>query len=134
MAKSKKRYGKKKHKAKRCNGCDTHHLCYQRRHWRHGATRALRLFHYCLIQIPKATLHRMIHEYVGDIPEPTELNAQHALEQLKMLERYNAIHNDDPIEKRLNLLAALFDCCDQPTADGFRKQLEIVHKYYSKPP
>lgn len=133
MSKKKRRY-QKRTKRRNNHGCDTHHLCYQKRHWNRGSLYALRHFHYCTIQIPKDTLHHMIHEFVGDIPAPTEWNAKSALEQLRMLEKYEAIHDDDPIEKRLMLLAALFDCCDQPTADGFKRQLEIVNKYNKKPP
>ena len=67
------------------------------------------------------------------VPVPRDYSAEQALEQLLMLESANALHEDDPIEKRLKLLASLFDCIDQPTADGFRKQLELV-RYYKNPP
>lgn len=134
MAKQKKRFQKKCRITAHRSACDTHHLCYQRRHWGRGYLRELRQFHYCTILIPRDTLHHFIHEHVGDVPAPKDVNAKCALEQLRMLEHYDAIHDDDPIEKRLMLLAALFDCCDQPTADAFRAQLEAVHKFYSKPP
>lgn len=86
------------------------------------------------MMIPKTTLHRFIHENMTHIPVPSELAAKGALEQLRYLEKYGAISDDDPIEKRLGLLAALFDCVAQPTADGFREQLAIVRKFYEKPP
>ena len=70
---------------------------------------------------------------MSGVPVPKDYSAKQALEQLLMLEKANAIHDDDPIEKRLNLLASLFDCIEQPTADGFRKQLELV-RYYKNPP
>lgn len=110
-----------------------HHLCWQRRYWKRGAVRELREYHYCIMQLPKDTVHRYIHERMKLIPVPKEENAEFALEQLQYLYSINAIRDDDTIEKRLNLLAALFDCVDQPTADGFRRQLEIVHEYYEKP-
>lgn len=131
----KKRYNKKQRKREKVKlGYDTHHLCYQRRRWRNGALYELRCFHYCKILLPMQTLHHMIHEYVPNIPAPKEFNARHALEQLQMLEHYNAIHDTDPIEKRLMLLATLFDCCDQPTADAFRMQLEVVNRFNSHEP
>lgn len=68
------------------------------------------------------------------IPVPKEENARFALEQLEYLYSINAIRNDDTLDKRLNLLAALFDCVDQPTADAFRKQLSIIHDFYEEPP
>lgn len=111
-----------------------HHLCWQRRYWKKGAIKELREFHYCVVQIPKNTLHKYIHEKMNLIPVPKEENARFALEQLEYLYSINAIRNDDTLDKRLNLLAALFDCVDQPTADAFRKQLSIIHDFYEEPP
>lgn len=51
-----------------------------------------------------------------------------------MLEQAGAISDDDNIEKRLMVLAALFDCVEQPTADAFRKQQQIAHEFYNKKP
>lgn len=112
---------------------DNHHLCFIRAWWGKGYVRELRQFHYCIMPIPKNTLHRFIHRNMSGVPVPKDYSAKQALEQLLMLEKANAIHDDDPIEKRLNLLVSLFDCIEQPTADGFRKQLELV-RYYKNPP
>lgn len=109
------------------------HLCYQKRHWGVGANRELRNYWYCVIEIPRRTVHRIIHEWVSDVPAPKPVNAKAALMQLKMLEKYRAISENDPLEKRLRILAGLFDCVEQPTADGFRKQLKIVQEYYAGP-
>ncbi len=57
-----------------------------------------------------------------------------ALNQLMMLEQSGAISDDDDIEKRLMILAALFDCVEQPTADAFRKQQQVAHEFYTKKP
>lgn len=114
-------------------GKDRHHLCFIARRWKTGYLAELRKFHYCIILIPRNSLHRLIHEYVGCVPPPSGRNAKDALEQLRMLERYGAISDDDSIEKRLEVLAALFDCCEQPTADAFRRQLEVAHRFYHKP-
>lgn len=67
------------------------------------------------------------------VPIPRDINALRALEQLRLLERYGAISDEDNIERRLEILAALFDCVEQPTADAFRKQAKIVHDFYTKP-
>lgn len=112
---------------------DNHHLCYQKNRWATGYQKELRLFPYCIVLIPKNTLHRAIHSAVEHVPEPRGVNAKAALGQLELLFEQGAIALDDPIEKRLELLAALFDCCEQPTADGFRAQLAVVHKF-KKPP
>lgn len=76
----------------------------------------------------------MIHEQVADIPTPKDISAKDALGQLKMLMEYGAITEEDSIERRLMVLASLFDCCDQPTADALRKQLTVVNKFYAQPP
>lgn len=52
-----------------------------------------------------------------------------AMDQLLMLENYGAIHETDGIEKRLTILIALFDSIEPKTAEGFRRQLEIIHEY-----
>ena len=111
----------------------TSHLCYQRRHWNVGYNRELRNYFYCVISIPSSTLHRCIHEWVSDIPAPKPLSSKLALEQLEMLRAHGAIQNTDPIDKRLTILIALFDCIEQPTADGFRRQLKIVQEYKKGP-
>lgn len=133
MSKKKRRYLKLRRKVERkaavsC-GKDTHHLCYQKRNWQGPALVALRDFWYCKAEIPKNTLHRKIHSMVKDVPPPKAINAKSALEQLRTLERYGVIHEEDPIERKLQVLIVLFECVDQPTADAFKKQLDIVHEF-----
>lgn len=134
MSKKKRRYLKLQKRAARrlsaAGGNDTHHLLYQRRNWRNEALTALRDYWYCKAEIPKNTLHRRIHGLVSDVPAPKATNARSALEQLRTLERYQVIHEEDSIERKLEVLIALFDYVEQATADALRKQLDIVHKFY----
>lgn len=135
MSKKKWRYKKRKHKKKvNTSALNTHHLCFIRRNWGRKYAKAIRQFYYCQIELPKDTVHRIIHEKLYEVPAPREVVAKYAYEQLLLLQKYGALHENDPIEKRLMILAALFDCVEQPTADAFRKQLEIVQNYKSKPP
>lgn len=137
MSKAKRRYARRKSRAPRTEHVvkeDAHHICFQKRHYTQGALLELRRFHYCIIYIPKDTLHRYIHERVKDVPAPSQISAKEALKQLRMLEKLGAIRDSDPIEKRLMLLASLFDCSDQPTADALRRQLKAVHDFYKKAP
>lgn len=76
----------------------------------------------------------MIHLEVPDIPAPKDSSAKSALEQLEFLEKFSAISEYDSIERRLELLASLFDCSDQETADAFREQIRIVHEFKKAPP
>lgn len=105
---------------------DHHHILFTRREWGKGELKKLRLHPYCVIELPITSIHRHIHANMAHIPPPKSCSAREALLQLKLLERYGAIRRDDPIEKRLALLAAIFDCSDQPTADALRMQLRIV--------
>lgn len=132
----KKKYKKRKREKPQRSLSDRHHqhLCYQRRHWNKGWLKILRNYYYCIVKVPRSPIHKNIHEFIGDVPQPKGKNAKDALEQLMLLSRAGAISDNDPIEKRLYVLAALFDCCDQPTADAFRKQLEIVHRFNKKAP
>lgn len=135
MAKKKKRYNKRKRKQARpaSNIRDRHHLCYQRNKWQRGNLRLLRDYWYCKVSIPRDTLHKKLHLEISNIPVPSDSSAKSALEQLEMLEEYSAISEYDSIERRLDLLASLFDCSDQATADAFRKQLEVVREFRKSP-
>lgn len=134
MAKGKyRRKGKKEGKTpKPCE--DKHHIFYMKRNWRRGALEKLRRHEYCAVYIPKRTLHKYIHDHLANIPAPSQLAAKEALEQLQTLNFKGYLHPYDPIEKRLNLLAALFDCSAQPTADALREQLSVVREFKRKPP
>lgn len=135
MSKKKRRY--KHHKPNRTpknNVIDRHHLFYQGRHYTELELAQLRELHYCIVDIPRSTVHREIHEWLGDIPAPRPESAKCALEQLELLRHYEAINDNDSIEKRLTVLIALFDCIEQPTADALREQLSIIHKANKSPP
>lgn len=113
---------------------DKHHLLYTRHGWYKGETKKLRLHPYCIVSVPRDTLHGLIHRGVPEVPPPTELAARDAIEQLEMLKRYNAIGSLDDIEKRLMVLFALFECESPATADAIAEQLVIVRDFYSKLP
>ena len=136
MSKKRRRY-ERSHKKKH-NGnpkvFNTHHLCFIRRRWGNGYARAVRQFHYCQVELEKDRLHKYIHEQMSEVPIPRDIAAKNVYEQLILLDRQGVLHDNDPIEKRLMLLIALFDCIAQPTADGFRHQLEIVLSYKNRPP
>lgn len=137
MSKKKRRYLKmqKKMERKRSITCgkDTHHIFFQKRKYCGEALTSLRDYWYCKSEIPKATLHRRIHSLIPNVPVPKPMNAKSALNQLRNLERYEVIHEDDDIERKLEILIALFDTIEQPTADALRKQLDIVHKFKKAP-
>lgn len=129
MTKKKKRYKRKKKQYINPSFRDTHHLCYQQRQWERGNLKRLKDFWYCKIKIRRDTLHRYIHNNLSNITPPKDLNAKKALEQLELLEKYCAISEFDSIERRLEILASLFDSCDQQTADDFRKQMQLICEF-----
>lgn len=113
---------------------DTHHIFFPRKSYEKDPWDVLRSFYYCKITIPKYTIHDEIHETISSIPPPDNFSAIRALSSLLLLRRQGGIAEDDPAEKRLKVLIALFDCSNQPTADALRQQLEIVQKYNKKSP
>ena len=112
---------------------DLHHLCYPRKKWSRGYAHGLRSYWYLRVEIPKDTLHADIHNALAEVPIPRGLYAKEALEHLELLNSFGVLHKNDPIEKRLKLLIALFDYIAPATADAFRKQLEIATKFNSSP-
>lgn len=141
MSKKKRRYTiKKKHKKRKiiprfeCMAKDTHHILWVKTDYNRGALDDLRTFWYCKILIPKCTLHRLIHHEMRGIPAPPMAIAQSALDQLRYLDNFGVLHDNDSLEKRLRLLISLFECAAQPTADALKEQLKIVRNYYNQPP
>lgn len=120
---------RKKRNVKLRNPYDTHHLLWRRRAWDTGRARALRNHWYCSMKLERDGLHRWIHEEVCRIPMPEICFIEDCLKQLEILERAKAIHEDDPIEKRLEILICCFDTGDSPTADALKAQLEAVRNY-----
>ena len=130
MSKKKQRYNKRK-KAKKLqyNGTvDNHHLLFYRRLWIKSSASVLRRHWYCIVPIAKS-LHSEIHARVKGVPVPKKVNVEGVMFQLNLLERFGAIHPYDPIERRLKILIALFECSEQPTADALKHQLEICDRF-----
>ncbi|MBR3254228.1 hypothetical protein IKF88_00640 [Candidatus Saccharibacteria bacterium] len=134
MSKKKRRYERHKKKHPPASSTiNTHHCCFIRRKWGYGYARAIRQMSYCQVPLQKDKLHKFIHDNMHEVPVPNEAAAEAAYEQLLYLEARGVLHDDDPLERRLMILAALFDCSAQETADGFRKQLSLVQSYKNRP-
>ena len=136
MSKKKRRYERRICKKTDCkaSGCDKHHIFFTRHSWRAGLAFALRHNPYSIVTIPRATLHRQLHESAPTVPVPSNYVIEGAFEQLDFLEKHGAISETDGLEKRLKVFVALFECVAEPTAEALRKQLEIAQNYYHKPP
>lgn len=113
---------------------DRHHIWYCRHDYNKGWAKALRTYWYCTVEIPKDTLHRRIHRDVSGVPVPSVQAIQGALFQLKMLEKFGAIHPYDNIEKRLYVLMALFECACPDTYNALKAQYLTVCKFYRSCP
>lgn len=124
---------KKRKKTKRCkNPFDKHHIFWIRKEWSKGELNKLRLHPYCIISVHRDTLHKFLHTHLACIPVPDKYIVNEVLEHLKYLEAYKAISLNDPIEKRLKVLIAIFDCVEQETADALREQLKLVYEFNKK--
>lgn len=109
---------------------DKHHILWYRRDYNKGWAKRLRDHPYCSVEIPRDTLHRLIHFEVSHIPVPRVMSIKGALEQLAYLEKYGGISKDDKIDKRLLVLMALFDCVEPKTYEALKKQYETVCEFY----
>ena len=135
MAKKKRRYRKNRRVVQRPRvPNDVHHLLWIGKKWGFGDLAALRQFWYCKVSIPRETLHHYIHENIANIPTPKPENAKDALRQLQYLESYQAIHDTDGIERRLQVIIALFEGVEPRTVDALKRQLEVIHEFYQEPP
>ena len=137
MSKRKKRRKKKRSKGRSLSkpktANDWHHILWQRNKWSQGYVYKLRDHPYCRISIPRETLHRHIHLEMIGIPVPSQDSAKIVLDQLGCLYERGLISLDDSFEKRLKILATLFEGYDQETADAIKKQLDLVCEYYASP-
>lgn len=120
---------KRRRKKKQRSQNDLHHLLWIRKLWSKGAIGRLRAHPYCTVSIPRDTLHRHIHTFLAHIPVPKETTAKVVLAQLDLLEKYRGISLEDPIEKRLEVLIALFAYIEPTTAEALRKQLDLVREF-----
>lgn len=130
MAKKKKRV-KKHHKRllRTSSMLNRHHLLWMRKMWYSGSLRKLRDYYYCIVWIPKDTMHKAIHERVAYIPVPKNAYAHYVLGELEKLDELGAISEEDTIEKRLSVLLFFFDCAEQKTANALWEQLKVVREY-----
>ena len=112
---------------------DRHHIFWIRKEWNKGELNKLRLHPYCIVPLDRETIHRYLHVHLACIPPPNGRIVSEVLGHLQMLENYGAIGRDDPIEKRLKVLIALFECVEQPTADALKEQLRLVYEFKKAP-
>lgn len=108
-----------------------HHILWERRLWNSGSLRALREYYYCIVPLPKETIHKLIHEKIRNVPVPKQSYARYVLDELKKLDDVGAISDKDRIEKRLSVLICFFDCIEQETANALWEQLKIVREFYN---
>ena len=126
---SKKKVRKFKHRT----GDDKHHIFFQKRYWSRGTLKILRDNRYCLAYIPEHTLHHKIHLNITTVPNPKPMHVSEALYQLNMLRAFGAIKDDDSIEKKLEVLIALFEDVEPETTAALKEQLKLVRAFYNRP-
>lgn len=134
---SKKKKHIKKHRKKLvkvASYMNRHHLLWMRKMWNSGSLKNLRDFYYCIVSLPKDTVHKEIHERIACIPTPKPAYARYVLDRLRELDEIGSISDDDSVEKRLGVLLFYFDCIEPKTASALWEQLKIVREYNDKPP
>lgn len=111
---------------------DYHHILFQGRHWNQGWAKVLRRHRYCGAYIPKDTLHREIHSKVHDVPTPNGKDCKQAVEAINSWLEAGWISYDDPIEKKLRIIASCFRAKCPATTAILDWQREIVLKFYHR--
>ena len=115
------------------NALNYHHLLFQGRHWKTGYAKLLREHPYMGKYIPMATLHRLIHSKIHDIPTPNGKECRLAYELICQLEAKGKIDIiNDSIEKRLTLLIDLWKDACPATVEILKWQRDVVTKFYGK--
>ena len=114
---------------------DSHHLCYTRKGWSKKYARKFRTDKYCIVVLPRDTIHAQIHQHLIEIPAPTEDGARNALKQLEVLKSIRMAQHCDTIDTRLAIIASVFERSDPETAEALKEQRRIVSELLKdKPP
>lgn len=106
--------------------CDVHHILWQRRHYNCGWSKRLREHPYLRLLVPRETLHRKIHEYVGDIPCPPEADCKLAYMSIEAGLISGRLQPDDSLTKRIIELLEIWKDTDTRTYSALERQLEVV--------
>lgn len=109
---------------------DTHHICYQARHWKNGYAKLLREHWYMKVEIPQMTLHRLIHSKIHDIPCPEGKDCKRAYLELIRREEEGLLSEYDSVEDRIDFLIEIWkETCPATTAI-LQWQRDVVAKFF----
>lgn len=110
---------------------DYHHLLWTKNHWSFGYAKLIRDHPACGAYIPQKSLHRKIHEFIGDISCPSDTQCKKAY--IKLIAYYDdgRVTEDSPIEKKLEVLIKCFKHNKQTIRD-LERELKIVREYKEK--
>ena len=111
---------------------DYHHILFQGRHWKNGWAKILREHRYCGGYIPQMTLHREIHSKIHDVPTPNGADCRIAVEALNSWLEAGYISLDDPIERKIEMIAKCFRAKCPATTAILDWQREVVVKFYQR--
>lgn len=109
---------------------DTHHICYQARHWKTSYAKLLREHWYMKVEIPQMTLHRLIHSKIHDIPCPEGKDCKRAYLELIRREEEGLLSEYDRVEDRIDFLIEMWkETCPATTAI-LQWQRDVVAKFF----
>jgi len=111
---------------------DYHHILFQGRHWKNGWAKRLREHPYCGGYIPQMTLHREIHSKIHDVPTPNGAECRIAVEALNSWLEAGYISLDDPMERKIEMIAKCFRAKCPATTSVLDWQREVVLKFYQR--
>ena len=113
---------------------NAHHCLWKRNCWDTGWARRLRNHPYCRIEIPRDTLHQLIHATIPEIPVASGIACKTAYEALNSWLEAEFISMDDNLSTRCANLMRCFRASSPDTYKALQKQKQIADGYYHKTP
>lgn len=110
---------------------DTHHICFQGRHWEQGYAKLLREHWYMKVEIPQMTLHRLIHSKIHDVPCPEGKDCKRAYLKLEEMDRNGLLDRYAYVEERIQFLIDCWGDTCPATVAILKWQQDIVRKFYT---
>lgn len=125
VSKKKRRYKKKQSKKKyRANDC--HHIFWTRRSYGKSPwTQKLRSHPYCIVFIPKDTIHAAIHREMDGVPLPNDITCESVVRELNRLWAFGAIKDSDSLAFRIDLLVFMMKYVADDTVEALERQKNI---------
>lgn len=107
---------------------DYHHLLWTKNHWSDGYAKLIREHPCTGAYVPQKSVHRKIHEFIGDIACPSDTQCKKAYIKLQAYYKDGRITENSSIDKKLEILIKCFKHNKQTVRD-LERQLKIIREH-----